>query len=112
MSATHVHLNPGYSDYESSIRKAAKFPELLSSKHYADDTAQTAAPMAELSQIKAWAKRTWSGKDRRDTTYRFQYCAKELDERTASAPTERERANKPHPKQYVLCCCYLCESRN
>ena len=101
MSATHVHPNPGYSDYETNIRRAAKVPELLSSKEYNHDSSHNfdTSPMAELSEIKAWSKRTWSGRDRCETTYQFQYCAKDLDERTKSAPTERERLNKPHPKQ-------------
>lgn len=100
MSATHVHPNPGYSDYESRIRRAAAYPDLLSSKEYIEDTAteHNTSPAGELSEIKAWSKRAWSGKDRCETTYQYQYCPKTLDERTPSAPTERGRLNKPHPK--------------
>lgn len=99
MSVTHVHPNPGYSDYESSLRKAAGNPALLSSQEYTQNTGPDPCSMGELSQIKEWSKRVWSAKDRCETTYQYQYCAKELDERTTSAPTERGRLNKPHPKQ-------------
>ncbi|XP_067944557.1 uncharacterized protein [Watersipora subatra] len=101
MSANHVHPNPGFSDYERNIRRSARVPELLSSKEYSSGR-DLPCPMAELSQIKEWSKRAWSANDRSETTYQFQYCPKELDERTPSAPTEKGRLNKPHPKEMFL----------
>lgn len=99
MTTSHVLPNPGYHDYTAQLQRAATNPHLLSSKVYREDTSDSAAAsMAELSQIKAWSKRAWSGKDRSETTYQFEYPTKHLDEYTPSAPTEKERLNKPHPK--------------
>lgn len=100
MSTTHVHPNPGYGQYETGLQRAGQHPQLLNSFNYREDTSEQAlAPIAELSQIKDWAKRTWSARDRTETTYQFQYPEKTLIEPTGSAPTESERLNKPHPKQ-------------
>lgn len=96
----HVQPNPGYGDYESTVKKANNLPNLLTSEHYREDTSKTAHGDPELCEIKAWAKKTWSRPDLKETTYQFQYGdPKSLIERTKSAPTESERKNKPHPKQ-------------
>jgi len=103
MSVTHVHPNPGYGGYESGIHRAVQHPQLLNSHNYRDDTSGgSLAPLAELSQIKDWARDVWSGRDRSETTYQFQYPEKALIEPTPSAPTEDERLNKPHPKPVFL----------
>lgn len=99
MSISHVNPIPGYGDYTASMQKAAANPELLNSQMY-DSRKQPpdSSGMGELYQIKEWSKRVWSGKDRCETTYQFQYPTKQLDERTVSAPTEQGRQHKPHPK--------------
>lgn len=97
----YIHPNPGYHNYESSVRNALKEPEYLTSEQYRDDNRRNMNSLNELADIKSWAKRTWSRPDTCETTYQFQYSGKDLLERTKSAPTEQLRKNNPHPKELV-----------
>ena len=92
------HLNPGYGDVVSRLRRAKSANPNLHHGHRLREMENESVDRHSLEEIRSRAREVWSQPDRNPTTYGNHFSDKTREiEPTEARPASPSRRNNPHP---------------